>query len=189
MLGEHDISVSTESASVRSAITEFFIHPDYNAGTSSYDFALLKMATPINFNEVPNIRPLCLPVDTSKDYAGATATVAGWGTLEFFGSSPEKLQEVNVTVLSNSECRSSTAYNAEDILDNMLCAGDIQAGGKDSCQGDSGGPLIVTEGSGTVSGENYEIIGVVSFGIGCGLAFAPGVYARCCSHIVDCIYQ
>ena len=125
-----------------------------------------------------NIRPLCLPVDANKDYAGATATVTGWGTLEFFGSSPEKLQEVNVTVLSNSDCRTSTAYDAEDILDNMLCAGDTQAGGKDSCQGDSGGPLITTEGSGTVSGENYEVIGVVSFGIGCGLAFAPGVYAR-----------
>ena len=42
----------------------------------------------------------------------------------------------------------------------------------------SGGPLFTAAGSGTVSGENYEVIGVVSFGIGCGIAFAPGVYSR-----------
>jgi hypothetical protein len=39
-------------------------------------------------------------------------------------------------------------------------------------QGDSGGPLVAPDGA------NYELIGVVSFGSGCGDPGVPGVYAR-----------
>merc|ERR1719320_201349 len=62
-------------------------------------------------------------------------------------------------------------YGQGQITDQMLCA-NIQGGGKDSCQGDSGGPLV------TANPDLYEVIGVVSFGVGCALADYPGVYAR-----------
>ena len=54
----------------------------------------------------------------------------------------------------------------------MICAGS-PSGGIDSCQGDSGGPFICT-------GPNGQgvLTGVVSFGVGCGLASHSGVYAR-----------
>ena len=63
----------------------------------------------------------------------------------------------------------------------MICAKRI---GKDSCQGDSGGPLLAYEGG----GRYFSIIGVVSWGYGCALDGASGVYARV-THQIDWIRQ
>ena len=45
-------------------------------------------------------------------------------------------------------------------------------------QGDSGGPLVYSSGNGLEAGQNYEHIGVVSWGEGCADPRWPGVYAR-----------
>ena len=55
----------------------------------------------------------------------------------------------------------------------MICAGDLANGGIDACQGDSGGPLSVPDPAG-----GWVTVGVVSFGVGCGDADSPGVYAE-----------
>jgi len=60
------------------------------------------------------------------------------------------------------------------ITDNMLCAG---REGEDTCQGDSGGPLTCN------INQKYVLIGVTSFGYGCGEAGKPGVYVKVANYL------
>ena len=78
-----------------------------------------------------------------------------------------KLMKVDVPVVADGTCRLEYPFS---IADSMLCAGEV---GKDSCQGDSGGPMVCynQDGSGYLGG-------IVSWGIGCGGLFHPGVYTE-----------
>jgi len=160
LLGEHNIADSVYN---RVDVAEIINHPNYNSQTLDNDYAILRLANPIDFTI--EVSPACLPADLSATYAGVLAIVTGWGTLSSGGSRPSTLQEVEVTVTTNVECNS--AYDS--ITSNMVCAADS---GKDSCQGDSGGPLIAPENG------RQALIGVVSWGIGCASDRFPGVYAR-----------
>ena len=71
----------------------------------------------------------------------------------------------------------------------MLCAGYDQ-GGMDACQGDSGGPLVCVKDSGNADEHDEKTwvqVGVVSWGLGCALPKAAGVYTRI-SHYTDWIW-
>jgi len=177
LLGEHDYNTDRETDTLRMPITEIKNHPDFDSQDSS-DFSMLKLKKDVDFCRYPHIRPICLPTDTSDDYAGDVATVTGWGATYNGGSTVNKLREVNVDVITNNQCKNEYKYNSTEITRTMLCA-IVDGGGKDSCQGDSGGPLVTAKGgSGERPGENYQLIGVVSWGEQCALAEYPGVYAR-----------
>ncbi len=111
-----------------------------------------------------------VPADVGP-LVGVTATVTGWGNRLPNGQDyPAALQEVEVPIQSNADCRQ--AYPG-GITDNMLCAG-LPEGGKDSCQGDSGGPLVVF----SAARSRWELAGIVSWGLGCAAPGLPGVYTR-----------
>ena len=47
-----------------------------------------------------------------------------------------------------------------------------------------GGPLVTAQGGdGVTAGQNYRLIGVVSWGVGCALQDSPGVYSRVTSQL------
>ncbi|XP_068083831.1 trypsin-3 [Anabrus simplex] len=141
---------------------EIFVHPLYNSTTVDYDIALIKVASPFLLSN--DIQVIPLPSQNDDVSEGATAVVTGWGHTSEGGNDSVILQEVYVPILSQTECQG--LYDGK-ITDSMICAGYLD-GGKDSCQDDSGGPLAV-EGI---------LVGVVSWGNGCGRPLNPGVYAR-----------
>ncbi len=120
------------------------IHPQYKAATFQNDIALVRLNKDVQYKE--HIIPVCLP--KQQNYVGASAMVIGWGrTAHGKITTPSKLQEVEVKVISASTCQEWFRSNnrKETIYQNeFLCAGRV-TGGKDSCQGDSGGPLVTLQ--------------------------------------------
>ena len=80
-------------------------------------------------------------------------------------SLPKFLRKVTVPIVSRTSCNQAY-FNGVTV--NMFCAGYAE-GGKDSCQGDSGGPMV---------NPYKQLIGVVSWGVGCARPNLPGVYTR-----------
>ena len=105
MLGEHDYNTAGETDRLRLRVVKILNHPDYNERTTNYDFALLKLRTPVDFCAKAHIKPVCLPTDASQTYAGSVATVTGWGTTTSGGNLSSTLQEVEVVVLTNYNCK------------------------------------------------------------------------------------
>ena len=151
-------------------------HPNYNSATLDNDFSVLRLCSPVSFSR--HISTACLPSSSSFPVENVQAVASGWGTLSSGGSQASSLQEVSLATMTNSDCRSQTNYGWWQITNNMICAGQA---GKDSCQvfykyqillikiqfyyskkGDSGGPLV------TQTSASYTVIGVVSWGVGCG---------------------
>ncbi|XP_062416283.1 serine protease 27-like [Pungitius pungitius] len=151
---------------VRTTLESIVCHPSFEFLTNDNDICLLKLSSPVNFTDY--IYPVCLASAGSTFHTGVNSWVTGFGSTD--PSSPfgvEILQEVNVPIVGNNECR--CAY--PQITDNVICAG-LREGGKDACQGDSGGPMVTKDGSIWVQS------GIVSFGEGCARPNTPGGYAR-----------
>jgi trypsin len=139
-------------------------HPDYNDSTADYDFALVKLdresaLAPIKINEA--------------EVTDGIVTTAGWGlTAENGFNLPDRLQKVDVPVVTREVCNDSYKSEGSEITERMMCAGYAE-GGKDSCQGDSGGPLIRYD-----AAHQAVLAGVVSWGKGCARSKYYGVYSN-----------
>ncbi|WP_330333065.1 serine protease [Streptomyces sp. NBC_00536] len=141
------------------------VNPAYNPVTNAGDLAVLELG-----ETVPAGYVLPMAATGHPGYApGADATVYGWGDTSGFGDYAYALRAARVTVLADEECRRSYPGDADGQYQeaSMVCAG-AREGGKDACQGDSGGPLVA----------QGRLIGLVSWGRGCGRADSPGVYTR-----------
>jgi hypothetical protein len=78
-----------------------------------------------------------------------------------------ELRSAPVSILPRRNCSRPSAYGTAFDRFSMLCAG-TEDGSADACSGDSGGPLVA----------GGHLVGIVSFGRGCGRAGLPGVYVR-----------
>merc|ERR1712110_72783 len=93
ILGEHNIADSDFN---RVDVAEIINHPNYNPQTTDNDYAILRLANPVTFTN--EVSPACLPADLSNIFAGVLPTV---------------LQEVDVTVTTNTECNNAMAVSPQ----------------------------------------------------------------------------
>ncbi|XP_048514854.1 uncharacterized protein LOC105687940 isoform X3 [Athalia rosae] len=185
-LGEWDVNHDVEFFPyIERDIVSVVVHPEFYAGTLYNDIAILKLDHDIDFERNPHISPACLP-NKHDDFNGVRCWTTGWGKDAFgdFGKYQNILKEVDVPVISNGVCenqmRKTRLGYSFNLHPGFICAGGEE--GKDACKGDGGGPMVCERQG------RWQLAGVVSWGIGCGQAGVPGVYARV-SHYLDWIRQ
>lgn len=98
------------------------------------DFSVLFLEQPLVFNEsISNI-----PVAKEMPRLESSCSISGWGANNANYEYPASLQDVNVTLVSSSNC--VVKNSTEPVLEGEFC---IRGG--DACVGDSGAPLVCGE--------------------------------------------
>ncbi|XP_051518991.1 transmembrane protease serine 4-like [Myxocyprinus asiaticus] len=150
------------------------VHKDYSHLSTDFDIAMLKLTWPVTIGE--SILPVCLPPHQLS--VKEMLVVTGWGLLKEKGELPLVLQKASVPLIDRSECSKPSVYGSL-ITPRMLCAGFLE-GNVDACQGDSGGPLVYLS-------SRWQLLGIVSWGVGCAREGKPGVYTDV-SQLLNWIY-
>ncbi|MGW4542106.1 serine protease [Streptomyces chartreusis] len=155
------LSGSGQEIPVRGA----WVNPDYDEDSNSGDFAVVSLSQALPTSAVIGMAG---PGDPAY-VPGTPALVYGWGDVTGAGDYPRGLRAARVHVLPDALCGQAYPGGGDGryMAGSMLCAGE-RTGGRDACQGDSGGPLVA----------QGKLIGLVSWGNGCGRAGSPGVYTR-----------
>uniref|UniRef100_A0A8B9TKN5 Peptidase S1 domain-containing protein n=1 Tax=Anas platyrhynchos TaxID=8839 RepID=A0A8B9TKN5_ANAPL len=152
------------SGSVTLAVEKVFLAEVTPPSPKDNDIALVKLQSPLQVSD--RIKPICLPYFDEELVPGTSLWVTGWGYTKEHGKLSETLQQAEVKLVDTTSCNLA-AYHGE-VTEKMLCAG-VPQGGVDTCQGDSGGPLMYL-------GRHWQVVGIVSWGQGCGTPSTPGVY-------------
>lgn len=152
-------------------VEKAYIHPKFTPSNLKNDIAILevKQDIPDEFNfpvKIPchHMQNICYNI-------GHTVRVLGYGKDQEGANANHlsELKEVDVKVKSIEESK----YHKNMITSEMFLAGDVVGNVvKDACAGDSGGPCL------KYLKDNWVLIGIVSWGNGCGRRLTPGVYTK-----------
>ncbi|XP_071050235.1 uncharacterized protein [Onthophagus taurus] len=183
-LGEWDVNHDVEFFPyIERDVQNLVVHPEFYAGTLYNDLAILRMDKFVDFAKHPHISPACLP-SPYEDFTGTRCWTTGWGKDAFgdFGKYQNILKEVDVPIVGHDQCQrqlqnTRLGYGFK-LHPGFVCAGGEE--GKDACKGDGGGPMVCERNG------SWKVVGVVSWGIGCGQVGVPGVYVKV-AHYLDWI--
>jgi secreted trypsin-like serine protease len=172
-------------------IDRVVIHKGYDPAKKINDIALMHIeaegpasrsdrarAQPIRIHgSRPDDRPLLPDQDVTVTGWGLTGTREHSFALMRDGKTVNRkaaeLQQVLLSIREASVCAKEPQLQAT-MTEGTLCAGSPD--GRDTCTGDSGGPMTRFEGSGRK--REPVLIGLVSWGYGCGIKGLPGVYVN-----------
>ncbi|NWU97385.1 PROC protein, partial [Upupa epops] len=152
-------------------VDKYVSHENYTKDTSDNDIAMLRLAEPVMYSKY--VLPICLPTrglaERELTRTGKEMVVTGWGsTSDVQSNYSTLLSYIEIPMVARNVCAQAMR---SAISDNMLCAGS-PGDRKDSCSGDSGGPMI------TRYKDTWFLVGLVSWGEGCGRKDKFGVYTK-----------
>ncbi|KAG7385672.1 hypothetical protein PHYBOEH_008967 [Phytophthora boehmeriae] len=159
-IGSHYVNGTQDGEQIR--VVAIMNHRNFSNTLFTNDFAVLELEKPSSFKPVKLAAP-----DDSDIKAGDWASVLGWGLTSENGTQPYELKRAKLQLQSDEEC----SKKLPRFDNNMICA--AGKSGASSCRGDSGGPLVKE----LPNGEDVQI-GIVSWGIRCGVTGIPPVFAR-----------
>lgn len=177
-MGTLDIHESGQSWAIDAVV----VHGDYDSAVDGNDIALIRLKGPAEGTPDERIAPVAIP--TRPQAIGSMLQVTGWGVTGVTARGGAKfdirnqLQQASrllrvgtLRLLASTVCNSNRHFRDRSytVGPGQLCAGSRD--GVDTCRGDSGGPLVLPR-----AGRPAILLGLVSYGPGCGQADTPGVY-------------
>ena len=198
IVGEKNLILGKKVADERRAwletsglsVKDIKYHPDFKFYKHDHhdhedDIALFQLEKSVKWSA--KIRPICLPQKSDYLKDGPEEEqyghVTGWGNTlnESLTTKTKRSQELLKVLLPVKD--SKTCEEKYFVKKKMFCAGNGR-GIKDACQGDSGGPfamkLPIDE---TRIRYRYKLMGIVSWGIKCGLPGTYGYYTRVTNYL------
>ncbi|XP_028164699.1 chymotrypsin-2-like isoform X1 [Ostrinia furnacalis] len=140
-------------------VSSIYIHDEYNITSRINDIAVIKVIGQFNLRYVD-----ILTFYENELEEGDQVILSGFGAEMPNGESSRTMHVLNLPVFNQETCRYAMRYSRE-VTDTMFCT--FTQIGEGTCHGDSGGPLI----------KNYQLVGLVSWGIPCAVGF-PDVHTR-----------
>ncbi|XP_011206507.1 trypsin [Bactrocera dorsalis] len=141
------VAVNNGGRVVKIAASTFDIK--FDPETNAYDVALLKLAESVNLGTIN--------VASKLPSTGTSGVVSGW-------DANNNLVDITVSVISRKDCVSGKyRYSKDDVLKSMVCG---LAKSSNACGAVGGSPLVV----------NNELVGLASWGNGCGNKGNPAIY-------------
>lgn len=169
-------SVELDSGGQERRVARAVRHEEYDPVNGRNDIAVLHLEAP--FDPAPGVAAVALPDAETADRLtgeGTPVVVTGFGATTETGDMAPKLREAEVEVLDDVACAGDYAGAGGSVFaGSQMCAG-FDTGRIDACFGDSGGPLVAPLGEDRAA---WYLVGIVSWGEGCGLARRPTVYTE-----------
>ncbi|KYN36368.1 Trypsin-1 [Trachymyrmex septentrionalis] len=180
-VGKFNLKVK-ENTEQTAKVSKVYIHEKYKGDVGGNDIALMKLDTPLQFNEY--VQPIALPKPNSEPTGDVW--LCGWGSTSTFRYPimPSTLQHVMMHIIDRKTCDATMTKamgSPSPVDETNICTGPVSSKPNSACSGDSGGPLA------SFKEGKWEIDGVVSWGmVPCGSPGMPSVFAKV-SHFVDWI--
>lgn len=147
--------------------SHIYTHPGYTINPRTNDIAVMRTT-----NSFPSLHnTIDWSVRTTRVLPNAlVCRFVGWGSPTTIGLLNPIQQRINAPIFDRNACNAPDIHRGL-VLDNMICAGGLLTT-PSLCTGNLGGGLFCEV------NHTWQLTGILSFGVGCGVNNSPGVYTQ-----------